>query len=172
MNRTTLFVFAGVTLLILVALGVYLRCTLSDDCSTCDRVSLSKEESMANDLFVTSYRPVTTEVALKFHDDRVQLKEMWVEKRWTMTGGACLWKTIQPKQGYNANVEFSKQQEGFSFDLRGHGSPYGMGATSKIVMLRELPDTLKFVLVERNPKAPEAWKREVPGDVLLFVRNK
>lgn len=140
--------------------------------------SNSKTESKESGYYLTDYKPMTREIKLTQHDEKIEFGEIWVESQWFYNSDICLLSHKESRNGYNVVFEFKKSNQGtFLFTLKpiidgkldlGNG---GILEDRKEIRLSQLTDTLWLKVHEKNPQKGVGWKNEIEGQKIGFVKK-
>jgi hypothetical protein len=173
MTRTNRIILFSVVAIGIGYFTLKFLCEVGVKCKNCPTISSTMEESKKDGYFVTTYKPLTDQLKLKYHDDTVDFQTAWAEHSWFVNSDNCLFKRKEKLNDFNLTIEFKKYPgDTFNFKLEGWGVGRGMGQSSKSVTIDKLYDTLTFQIVEKNPKKGIGWQEPVDGEQVQFVRVK
>ncbi|MFT7615180.1 MAG: hypothetical protein ACI9J3_004170 [Parvicellaceae bacterium] len=168
-------------LAVLMVLGYFLLnylCRISDKCPNCPAYSKSMSESIENDYYLFSYKPLVKGIKLNYHEDSIYFDQAWVESIRIDEDQSCLFEDWQKSEEYRITIEFNsvnkdESRSGFVFMLHAINCPESPGTmtdSKKYIRTYHLPDTLWLNISERNPVDTIGWKKELEGAIIGFIK--
>jgi hypothetical protein len=164
-------VFLVISLVVLIS---FLGFKPSDEIQTKKINSESVETSKNQGYFIAEYKAVQDKIKLKHHADSVEFYSLWFEVERTeqfveVFNGKAMYPIQTPTDSLYFQIDFWQCcSDDFIFEITGHGSRNGRGTFDS----KELPDTIHFGIIERNPEKAKAWKEYLKGQQISFVKLK
>jgi hypothetical protein len=182
MNKSLKIIFISLTISALLGLAYYygtlFLCAVSVKCKNCDQTSSSEKESKENKFYYGSYNCNVSQFNLKYNTEKIEIKNIWIEKVWHYNTDNCFGddynKKVISNNGYNIVMDFKKSTNEFLFAfiplIDNIQDKTNNGIENSRVTLRytKLPKELKLIVVERNPDMNFGWTKEIASDTLTL----
>jgi hypothetical protein len=112
-------------------------------------------------------------IKLTHHADSVEFYGLWFEVeregKLISLGGEPIYAAPLPTDSLYFQIDFTQCcSDDFIFEITGHGSRNGNGTFDS----KDLPDTISFGIIERNPDKSKGWKEYLNGQQISFVKRK
>jgi hypothetical protein len=169
----------------LIILGIILYyvsdflCRVEVKCKNCPKTSRNIIESKKTGFYIGNYESKTKVIELKNYQEKITLENIWAESTWIKNTDNCLCPKFEKINGYNVIIQFKNpNKDDFNFSLKpitedkkGEYS-LGIGLDRKEMRFENLPEILKIVVEERNPKKSVGWQKGIITDTITFKLRK
>ncbi|MTH14140.1 hypothetical protein [Flavobacterium sp. LC2016-01] len=149
-------------------------CECEVKCKNCPKTSKNSEFSKKSGFYIGTYTPSFDTIKLKNYNEKIIIKNVWVEKTWFKNTDNCTSPKLEKTEGYNVILEFSKTNKNFIFNLRpittdkfGKYSN-GIKENKKEMRFVNLPSKIQIIVQERSPDKNVGWTKITVSDTLVL----